>query len=42
MTPERWQQVKEVLNGALRVGGQERAAFLERACQTDPSLTNRS
>jgi len=38
MTPERWQQVKEVLNGALHVGGEERAAFLERACQTDPAL----
>ena len=38
MTPERWQQVKEVLNGALHVGGEERAAFLRRACQTDPSL----
>jgi len=38
MTPERWLQVKEVLNGALHVGGEERAAFLGRACQTDPSL----
>src|SRR5664279_5708845 len=38
MTPERWQQVKEVLNGALHVGGEERAAFLGRACQRDPSL----
>jgi hypothetical protein len=38
MTPERWQQVKEVLNGALHVGGEERAAFLGRACETDPSL----
>jgi Tol biopolymer transport system component len=38
MTPERWQQVKEVLNGALHVGGEERAEFLGRACQTDPSL----
>ncbi len=38
MTPERWQQVKEVLSGALRVDGEERAAFLGRACQTDTSL----
>jgi serine/threonine protein kinase/WD40 repeat protein len=38
MTPERWQQVKEILSGALRVGGDQRAAFLGRACQTDPSL----
>jgi Tol biopolymer transport system component len=38
MTPERWQLVKEVLDGALHVGEDERAAFLGRACQTDPSL----
>ena len=38
MTPERWQQVKEVLSGALRVDGEERAAFLGRVCETDPSL----
>ena len=38
MTPERWRQVKEVFNDALHVGGEERAAFLGRACQTDPSL----
>jgi eukaryotic-like serine/threonine-protein kinase len=38
MTPERWLRVKEVLNGALQVGGEERAEFLGRACQTDPSL----
>jgi serine/threonine protein kinase len=38
MTPERWQQVKEILDGALHVGGKERAAFLGRACQTDPAL----
>ncbi len=38
MTPERWQLVKEVLNGALHVDGEERAAFLGRACETDPSL----
>src|SRR5664279_1448953 len=38
MTPERWQQVKEVLNGALHVGGEEREAFLGRVCQRDPSL----
>jgi eukaryotic-like serine/threonine-protein kinase len=38
MTHERWQQVKEILDGALHIGGEERAAFLGRACQTDPSL----
>jgi eukaryotic-like serine/threonine-protein kinase len=38
MTHERWQQVKEILDGALRIGGEERAAFLGRACHTDPSL----
>ena len=38
MTHARWQQVKEILDGALHIGGEERAAFLGRACQTDPSL----
>ena len=38
MTPERWQLVKEILDGALRIREDERAAFLGRACQTDPSL----
>src|SRR6266851_3487718 len=38
MTPERWQQVKEVLDGALELAPEQRPAFLEQACSTDHSL----
>ncbi len=38
MTPERWQQMKEVLHGALQLAPDERPAFLEQACSSDPSL----
>jgi serine/threonine protein kinase len=38
MTPERWQQVEEVLQAALDCAPQERAAFLARACAGDPEL----
>ncbi len=38
MTPERWQQVRDVLERALELALPERAAFLDVACQADPSL----
>jgi serine/threonine protein kinase/tetratricopeptide (TPR) repeat protein len=38
MTPERWQQVKEVLARALEYDPAERAAFLDQACANDPPL----
>src|SRR5215472_17232624 len=38
MTPERWQQVREVLHGALELTPEQRSAFLEQACSTDHSL----
>src|SRR5215469_6799807 len=38
MTPERWQQVKEVLHGALELAPEKRAAYLDQACSTDNSL----
>jgi Tol biopolymer transport system component len=38
MTPERWQQVKEVLHGALELAPEQRPAFLDKACSTDHSL----
>ena len=38
MTPERWQQVKNLLEGALELAPEERAAFLSRSCSLDPSL----
>jgi serine/threonine protein kinase len=38
MTPERWQQVKEVLDLALQMDAADRPAFVGRACLTDQSL----
>ena len=38
MTPERWQQIQDVLEKALELPPGERSAFLNRACSTDPSL----
>ena len=38
MTPERWQQVKKILDGALLIAPAQRPAFLDQACDGDPSL----
>src|SRR5687768_4352962 len=38
MTPERWQRIKDVLNGALHRPPQERAAAVVDACGHDLSL----
>ena len=38
MTPERWQQVKEVLQGALDLAPEQRPAFLDQACFSDHTL----
>ncbi len=38
MTPERWQQIRDVLEKALDLAPNERSAFLEQACSSDPSL----
>ncbi|MFZ3279362.1 MAG: protein kinase, partial [Candidatus Sulfotelmatobacter sp.] len=38
MTPERWQQVKQVLAAALELSPEERAAYLDRSYATDGSL----
>jgi serine/threonine protein kinase/Flp pilus assembly protein TadD len=38
MTPERWQQVKKVLNGALELAPEQRPAYLDQICSTDDSL----
>jgi serine/threonine protein kinase/tetratricopeptide (TPR) repeat protein len=39
MTPERWKQVEEIFSSALEQGaGEERIAFLARACEGDESL----
>ena len=38
MTPERWQQVKELFQAALELDASQRAAFLDQACAGEPSL----
>ena len=38
MTPERWQQIRNVLERALEVPPSERSAFLNNACSSDQSL----
>jgi hypothetical protein len=38
MTPERWQEIRDVLEKALELAPGERSAFLEQVCSSDPSL----
>ena len=38
MTPERWQQVKQLFDAALERSDSERVAFLDRACTGDAAL----
>ena len=38
MTPERWQQVKQIFNSAIRLDPSERSAFLSNACREDQAL----
>jgi serine/threonine protein kinase/Tol biopolymer transport system component len=38
MTPERWQQIKEIFNSALERTGSDRSNFLDRVCAGDESL----
>ena len=38
MTPERWQQIREVLEKALELAPEQRSAYLNRACSADSSL----
>jgi len=38
MTPERWQQVREVFDGALALSPEERGDYLEKACVHDSDL----
>src|SRR5689334_9500478 len=35
---QRWQRVKEIFDGALELHGNERAAFLDRACDGDDEV----
>lgn len=38
MTPERWQQLKQIFQSALERKPAERSAFLNQACDGDPAL----
>jgi serine/threonine protein kinase len=38
MTPERWQQVRNLLESAMQLGPAQRPAYLEHLCSSDPSL----
>ena len=38
MTPERWEQIRDVLEKALELAPDERSAFLNRACSSDQIL----
>jgi non-specific serine/threonine protein kinase len=40
MTPERWQQLKQIFQSALERNPAERSAFLAQACADDPALRN--
>ena len=40
MTPERWQQLKQVFHSALERKPAERSVFLREACAGDPALRN--
>ena len=40
MTPERWQQVKEIFNSAINYRPEERSSFVSRACSGDEELRN--
>jgi len=38
MTPERWDQIREVLEKALELSPEQRSAYLDGACSSDPAL----
>jgi len=38
MTPERWQQVRNLLQSAMQLEPEQRIAYLEQHCSDDPSL----
>ena len=40
MTPERWQQVKEIFNSAINYRPEERGLFISQACSGDDDLRN--
>ncbi len=38
MTPERWQQIKEILDAALELGDEDRASYVARSCEGQPEV----
>jgi tetratricopeptide (TPR) repeat protein len=38
MTPERWQQIRDLLHSAMQLEPTQRPGYLERHCSSDPSL----
>jgi hypothetical protein len=38
MQPDRWKQIKEILDVSLRLEPGERSQYLGRVCETDPDL----
>ena len=38
MTPERWERIKDLLYQVQQLGLEERSAFLDRSCSSDPAL----
>jgi hypothetical protein len=38
MTPERWQQIRTLLESAMELEPQERSAYLNRRCLSDVTL----
>lgn len=38
MTPERWQQIRDLLEGAMQLEPAQRSAYLKHHCSTDPGL----
>ncbi len=38
MTPERWEQIRDLLEKALELAPEQRSAYLDGACSSDPAL----
>ena len=38
MTPERWQQIRDLLDGAMQLEPRERRTYLDHNCSADPTL----
>jgi eukaryotic-like serine/threonine-protein kinase len=38
MTPERWQQIRDLLHSAMRLESAHRSVYLDKHCENDPTL----